>query len=209
MIIYKISYNNPHRHYIDFELTTKVHTEEKIQLQLSAWRPGRYELGNFSQNIQKLAVYDENNNSLSFKKITKDLWEINCSGVEEIIVRYNFYANQLDAGACYLDENQLYLNPIHCMFYIVGRMEDDYKLNFDLPDNYIIASSLTTNKHTLMVKGYDLLADSPIICSDSLQHDCYQVNGINFHLWFQGDCKPDWNKLKDDFKIYKHSDQLF
>ena len=109
-------------------------------------------------------------------------------------------------GACYLDENQLYLNPIHCMFYIVGRMEDDYKLNFDLPDNYIIASSLTTNKHTLMVKGYDLLADSPIICSDSLQHDCYQVNGINFHLWFQGDCNPDWNKLKkDDFKNFTNT----
>lgn len=205
MIIYKISYNNPHRHYIDFELTTKVHKERKIQLQLSAWRPGRYELGNFSQNIQKLEVYDENNNSLSFKKITKDLWEINCSGVDEIIVRYNFYANQLDAGACYLDENQLYLNPIHCMFYIVGRMEDEYKLNFDLPDNYVIASSLTTNKHTLIVKGYDLLADSPIICSDSLQHDYYEVNGINFHLWFQGNCKPDWNKLKNDFKKFTNT----
>ena len=205
MIIYKISYNNPHRHYIDFELTTKVHKERKIQLQLSAWRPGRYELGNFSQNIQKLEVYDENNNSLSFKKITKDLWEINCSGVDEIIVRYNFYANQLDAGGCYLDENQLYLNPIHCMFYIVGRMEDEYKLNFDLPDNYVIASSLTTNKHTLLVKGYDLLADSPIICSDSLQHDYYEVNGINFHLWFQGNCKPDWNKLKNDFKKFTNT----
>ena len=36
-----------------------------------------------------------------------------------------------------------------------------------------------------MVKGYDLLSDSPIICSDSLQHDCYQVNGINFIYGFK------------------------
>ena len=124
MINYTISYNNPHRHFVDFEMKTKTNGEDKMLFQLAAWRPGRYELANFSQNIQKWGAFNENNNPLSFKKITKDLWEVETKNVMKITIVYNFYANQLDAGACYLDENQLYLNPVHCMFYIVDRMEE-------------------------------------------------------------------------------------
>ena len=202
MIHYNISYNNPHRHYVDFELTTNTNGAEKMQFQLSAWRPGRYELANFSQNIQKWSAFDENNNEIPFKKITKDLWEVNTEGVEEFTILYNFYANQLDAGACYLDEHQLYLSPVHCMFYIVDRMEEEYTLHLDIPENYKIVSSMEQNGNVLKVKGYDLLAESPIICSDSLQHDIYEVDGIPFHLWFQGPCKPDWEKLKNDFTSF-------
>ena len=107
-----------------------------MQFQLPAWRPGRYELADFAQNIQKWDAFDQDNNRLSFKKITKDLWEVETKGSEEITVVYNFYANQLDAGACYLDENQLYLNPVHCMFYIVDRMEEAYQLDIEIPENY-------------------------------------------------------------------------
>tara|TARA_B110000116_G_scaffold271749_1_gene293496 strand:+ start:565 stop:2271 length:1707 start_codon:yes stop_codon:yes gene_type:complete len=205
MINYTISYNNPHRHFVDFELSTKTSGKEKMQFQLPAWRPGRYELANFAQNIQKWAAFDENKNLLDFKKITKDLWEVETKGSEEITVAYNFYANQLDAGACYLDEHQLYLNPVHCMFYIDSRMEEDYIIKLDIPENYEIASSMEQEENMLKVRGYDLLAESPIICSDSLQHDNYEVHGIKFHLWFQGKCNPDWKKLKNDFTAFTQS----
>ncbi len=205
MIHYTISYNNPHRHYVDFELYTSTNGSDKMQFQLSAWRPGRYELANFAQNIQKWAAFDENNNPLSFKKITKDLWEVETKGIEEITVMYNFYANQLDAGACYLDENQLYLNPVHCIFYIVDRIEEDYDLNLEIPENYKIASPMGKEGNTLSVKGYDLLSESPIICSDSLQHNSYDVDEITFNLWFQGPCKLDWKKLIKDFSAFTKS----
>ena len=190
---------------MDFELSTTTNGANKIQFQLAAWRPGRYELANFSQNIQKWGAFDENNNPLSFKKITKDLWEVETKNVMEITIVYNFYANQLDAGACYLDENQLYLNPVHCMFYIVDRMEEDYQLNMEIPESYKIASSMQQDKNVLKVKGYDLLSESPIICSNSLQHGSYDVDGITFHLWFQGECTPNWNKLKTDFIAFTKS----
>ena len=199
MINYSISFSNPHRHFVDFEFSAKTNGANKMKFQLSAWRPGRYELADFAQNIQKWSAFDENNKPLFFKKITKDLWEVDTINIMEITIVYNFYANQLDAGSCYLDENQLYLNPVHCMFYIVDRMEEDYKIDLDLPATYKIASSMNQENNTLTVKGYDLLAESPIICSDSLQHGTYQVNGINFNLWFQGECKPNWKKLKKDF----------
>ena len=205
MIKYNISYKNPHKHLIDFELTTSTKNKEKIQFQLSAWRPGRYELADFAQNIINWQAYNEKDEKLSFKKITKDLWEVECKNCNEIKIIYNFYANQLDAGACYLDEHQLYINPVHCMFYITDRINDEYHLKMNLPKNYTIASSMLQVGNVLKVKGYDLLAESPIICSDSLQHDSYIVSGITFNLWFQGKCQPNWKKLKKDFSAFTKS----
>lgn len=205
MIKYNISYKNPHKHLIDFELITSTKNKEKLQFQLSAWRPGRYELADFAQNIINWQAYNEKNEKLSFKKITKDLWEVECKNCNEIKIIYNFYANQLDAGACYLDEHQLYINPVHCMFYITDRINDEYHLKMNLPKNYTIASSMLQVGNVLKVKGYDLLAESPIICSDSLQHDSYIVSGITFNLWFQGKCQPNWKKLKKDFTAFTKS----
>ena len=205
MIKYNISYKNPHKHLIDFELTTSTKNKEKLQFQLSAWRPGRYELADFAQNIINWQAYNEKDEKLSFKKTTKDLWEVECKNCNEIKIIYNFYANQLDAGACYLDEHQLYINPVHCMFYITDRINDEYHLKMNLPKNYTIASSMLQVGNVLKVKGYDLLAESPIICSDSLQHDSYIVSGITFNLWFQGKCQPNWKKLKKDFTAFTKS----
>ena len=205
MIKYNISYKNPHKHLIDFELITSTKNKEKLQFQLSAWRPGRYELADFAQNIINWQAYNEKDEKLSFKKITKDLWEVECKNCNEIKIIYNFYANQLDAGACYLDEHQLYINPVHCMFYITDRINDEYHLKLNLPKNYTIASSMLQVGNVLKVKGYDLLAESPIICSDSLQHDSYIVSGITFNLWFQGKCQPNWKKLKKDFTAFTKS----
>ena len=205
MIKYNISYKNPHKHLIDFELITSTKNKEKLQFQLSAWRPGRYELADFAQNIINWQAYNEKDEKLSFKKITKDLWEVECKNCNEIKIIYNFYANQLDAGACYLDEHQLYINPVHCMFYITDRINDKYHLKMNLPKNYTIASSMLQVGNVLKVKGYDLLAESPIICSDSLQHDSYIVSGITFNLWFQGKCQPNWKKLKKDFTAFTKS----
>ena len=205
MINYNISYQKPHKHLIDFELITSTKNKEKIQFQLSAWRPGRYELADFAQNIINWQAYNEKDEKLSFKKITKDLWEVECKNCNEIKIIYNFYANQLDAGACFLDEYQLYINPVHCMFYITDRMNDEYRLNMNLPNDYTIASSMSQTGNVLKVKGYDLLAESPIICSNSLQHDTYCISGITFNLWFQGKCQPDWGKLKKDFTAFTKS----
>lgn len=205
MINYHISFKKPWRHFVDFEFSAKTNGANSMKFQLSSWRPGRYELADFAQNIQKWGAFDEKNNPLPFKKITKDLWEVNTNTAREVIIVYNFYANQLDAGACYLDEYQLYLNPVHCMFYIVDRSQEVYQLNLDLPNDYKIASSMHQEKNTLIVKGYDLLAESPIICSNSLQHSDYKVNGITFHIWFQGICNPNWEKLKKDFTAFTKS----
>jgi predicted metalloprotease with PDZ domain len=73
---YIVSYSQPHNHYIDIEfIADKVNCDELL-IQLPAWRPGRYELGNFAKNVQKWQAFDEKGNSLAFEKTKKDCWKV-------------------------------------------------------------------------------------------------------------------------------------
>ena len=100
MIIYKI-YTTISVLY-DFKLTTKVHTEEKYSYNFLWAR--RYELGNFSQNIQKLAVYDENNNSLILKKLQKICGKLIVLELKKLSLDIIFI-NQLDKDCYFMKIN--------------------------------------------------------------------------------------------------------
>lgn len=202
MIRYLFSYKNAHKHFIDIDLKVKTRGEKSISFQLPAWRPGRYELADFAKNIQKWNAFDEIGNEIPFMKITKDLWEVACDGVEEVTITYNYYANVLDAGSSYLDQNQLYVNPVNCCMYVVGRENEKYSLELDLPKDYQIACGIKDNNHTLVADNFDVLAESPFIASNSMQYISYEVEGVTYHIWIQGPCQPKLEKLSADFKAF-------
>ena len=163
MIKYLFSYKNAHKHFIDIDLKVTTRGEKSLSFQLPAWRPGRYELADFAKNIQKWNAFDENGNEIPFLKITKDLWQVSCDGVEEVTITYNYYANVLDAGSSYLDQNQLYVNPVNCCMYVVGRENEKYSLVLDLPKDYQIACGIKDYNSTLVADNFDMLAELSLI----------------------------------------------
>ncbi len=199
MIHYKLYLKNPSSHYIDVDLTINDITSTTLELQLPSWRPGRYELGNFAKNVKRVDVLDEQGNSLKYTKTTKDLWLIETSNIKQIKVTYSYYTSEINAGNCYADETQLYVNPVHLCMYVPDRMNEQHVVVLDIPDNYKIATSLFVNHKTLTAQSFDELADSPFIASAKIQSDYYEVNGIKFWLHFNGECKPDFKKIKTDF----------
>ena len=202
MIQYTFSYTKPHRHFIDIEMRIFEHSSPELIVQLPAWRPGRYELGNFAKNIQYFKVFDAQGHPLKFQKITKDTWKISTANCSEIVIQYNYYANELNAGSTYLDEIQLYVNPINCCLYIPDRMDETCIVTLEVPSSYKIACSLVQDNNQLKAKNFDELVESPWIASNSLQRNKYNVQGINFYIWFQGKCQLDWNRILKDFKAF-------
>ena len=93
-IQYKVSYSNPHRQYIDFEAIFPVNGNQ-LTLQLPAWRPGRYELGNFAKNIQQWQATDANGNLLRANKVSKDSWTIEGIETDHVVIKYNYYSAEL------------------------------------------------------------------------------------------------------------------
>lgn len=197
---YTVSYQQPNTHYIDIELEVNGVEESSIQFQLPAWRPGRYELGNFAKNIQRWAAFDAEGRELLHKKLTKDLWEVSTNGTETVIVKYNYFANELNAGSTYLDASQLYINGVNCLLYVPNRINELCELQLEIPETYRVACGLKSlGGFAFEATDFHELVDCPLIASESLQNDSYTVDNTTFYLWFQGECKPDFDRLKKDF----------
>src|SRR3954468_6453253 len=130
---YIISYQQAHHHYLDIEFIADQIQSESVIVQLPAWRPGRYELGNFAKNIQKWEAVDQAGNPLTCKKITKDTWKVYTKNVTQLHIRYNYFANELNAGSTFLDATQLYVNPVNCCVYIPSRMDQTCEVELILP----------------------------------------------------------------------------
>ena len=200
---YFISYSHPEKHFIDFKLIIDTKDLNILKLQLPAWRPGRYELGNFAKNIKDFNAFGANNEVLNFSKKTKDLWLIECEKFDKIVVNYSYYSSELNAGSTYLDQNQIYINPVNCIFFNPDNYNSSYEISFDLHSDFKIYSSLENiGNNTLKASNFEELADSPIIASDSAQHKSLKINNVNFSFCFQGEVKVDWDILIKDFTSF-------
>ena len=208
---YKISYTLPSAHFIDIECTITNIVNETLELQLPSWRPGRYEIANFAKNIQQWKVFDQNNNALSYQKLTKDKWLVNTKGASSITVKYNYFAAELNAGSSLLDENQLYINPVNCLVYAPVKLDEPCHLEIEVPSNYKLAGDVNVLETTVVkdkiiyksiFNNYHHVVDTPFICSNTLQHTLFVLDGVEFNIWFQGECKPDWAKIVGDFFIF-------
>jgi predicted metalloprotease with PDZ domain len=182
MIQYEVSCDSPNQHYIRFKASFPV-TKELTTLHLSAWRPGRYELGNFAKNVREFIVFGAENKPLSFKKTNKNSWEIQTENTKEIVVEYAYFAAELNAGSSFLDETQLYVNPVNCFLFSEDLKDEPYRIKLHISDEWKIACSLTKQDKVLEAANYEELADSPFICSADLAHDSYEIQGIKFHIW--------------------------
>jgi predicted metalloprotease with PDZ domain len=195
--------NKPAEQYLEIDYIIEGNEKEELDIQLSNWRPGRYELGNFAKNIRAWQAKDGEGNILEFHKINKALWRVKANGASTIIISYSYYAAELNAGSTWLDENQLYVNPVNCCLFVPDRINEFCNIEIKVPEQYQIAIGLEkTGKNTFVAKDFHELADSPFIASPTLEHASYQCHGVNFHIWFQGMPAPDWQKLINDFKPF-------
>ncbi len=203
---YILSYQHPHQHYLDIEFVADQIQSEFIEIQLPSWRPGRYELGNFAKNVRRWKALDEKGNELRFEKIKKDRWIVYTANVSVVHIHYNYFSGELNAGSTFLDATQLYVNPVNCCVFIPSRIQESCEMVVKLPADYKVACGLPQQTNgtgtSLFAKDFHELADAPFIASNSLQHNQFNCEGIEFNFWFQGECRLDWQKLETDFSKF-------
>ncbi len=204
---YHISYQNPLQHLVDIELTINDIPAGPIILQLPAWRPGRYELQNYAANLKQFCAFDQDGKVLPSVKITRNQWKVTNpdDSVTTLKVRYQYYAYQMDAGGCWLDEEQLYLNFICCLLYEPSRIGKACTVSLTLPATYQIACGLPKDQHILKAENFYHLADSPMMASTSLTHFMFTCMDIPFHIWIQGTYLLPEEKIMEDFRKYTES----
>lgn len=204
MVRFVFEIPNPAQQYVHIHAHFEVKDDVTV-INLPAWRPGRYELGNFAKNVRGFRVCDENGNLLDSRKTRKDSWTVFTKGVKEIKVSYHYYASELNAGSTYLDKDQLYVNPVNCCVYMDEHFNEPVSVQLNVPSHWDVACSMKNIEFKLEAANFEELFDSPFVASPSLQKRSYESGGVEFYIWFNGEIKPDWDRILKDFKAFTDS----
>lgn len=177
-------------------------SQDGIEIALPVWRPGRYELGYFAKNIRGFRVVDQDGRALDVSKVSHSRWKVNAAP-KSIIITYEYHAGELNGGSCWWDHDQLYINPIQCAVRVIGKESDPCSVSLEVPDGWTVATGMEKiNGQTWRVRNYNELVDSPFIASPDLKHEVFRMDDTDFHVWIQGDCDPDMNRIIGDIKAY-------
>lgn len=190
--------------FIQVSLSISASKGECLKLQLAAWRPGRYELANYAQNIRFFQA-TQAGNPIPFKKTSKDCWEVFSNSANEVLIQYEYFCNQMDAGGCWSDDEQLYLNFSNFAFDLLGRPKETITIELDIPSDYSIACALPIQGTSLKAKNYQELMDSPLIASPTLQAFSYQIGTSLFKVWVQGKIYFDVPKFLQTLKEFSET----
>lgn len=197
---YSLFFESPELHLIRVQMHLDAHLGI-VDIHLPKWRPGRYELAPYAERIVDAKAWSKSGKPLIVGKSTTHTWQIHLDG-ESAIFEYKYYAIVADAGGSYFDQDQVYINPCNLLMYHQDLIESPCEMTLDLPEDYRIACGLPQKGTTLFATDYHQLVDAPLIASQTLQHHAFDVEGIPFNLWFQGDVKPTWHKVEDHFKAF-------
>jgi len=197
-----ISLSTPHIHRKMVKVRVSFsHSEENQIVQLSSWRPGRYEMGNFAKNISHVQAFDSSNENIELRKIEKDKWCIACNSNEQITFEYFYCAAELNAGSTYVNSQMLYVNPVNCIPFLPGRTDDKYTV--EILDSYAhLSCGLPHEGNKLFAQNFDELADSPFVASRNIEVLSQEVNGVTFLANIFGITNLNFERFWNDVRIY-------
>ncbi len=209
-ILMKINYHfscaNPASQYIQVALKLSDIDRNNLVLQLPSWRPGRYQLADYAQNIRFFKIIDQTNSPISFEKESKNRWVFSTLLGAEYFISYEYYAAKMDAGSCWVDEDQVYLNFVNCCMEVIGAPDLPYELSFDIPPDFLIATTLTPNgENNYLSSNFQELADSSLLAAQCLTHWQYNAGETNFHCWFNGEIHFEKEPFLSFFKKFTKS----
>ncbi len=205
MTHYQLSQKHPHSEFLQVEITFTelAKNTSPLFVRLPAWRPGRYQLGNFAKNIRNFKVECGSGKVVNHRKKSRNLWEIDRPRDSGLKVSYEYYTSEIDGGSTFVNEEQWYLNFINCLMYIEEDLNTSCEVKLDIPSDWIIACGLKHKQQTIYAQSFYELVDSPVITSKNLTHIKYELNKISFHLWFKGDFQfLHQEKILSDFQKF-------
>jgi predicted metalloprotease with PDZ domain len=190
-----------HQNLISIEMAFRTTKKQDINLVLSSWRPGRYELAEYAMNIKHVHVV-AGEKELKVIKSSRNVWSIQNCPAAEVTVSYLYFANVLNAGSCYIDEHLLYVNPINCCFHLEGQLDSRVKASMDVPKDFKANGMLPIKAGRMKAKSFDEWYDSPFLASSKIKRVKFDIEGVSTSVVFQGDVLDPPSSVEKIFKAF-------
>ena len=198
-IHYQVSMPDPASHLFDVVLHIQGWQSQVLDLKMPVWTPGSYLVREYARHLQDFAVEAEH--PLSWRKLSKNHWQIDTQNTSTITVHYRSFANELTVRTNHLDVTHGYFNGAALFFYIPGFEQHPIRVTIVPPQpNWQVTTALPTVPHlenTFEAADYDTLVDSPFEVGT---HQVYEFEALGkphqLAIWGAGNVDP--NKIIED-----------
>ncbi|QZZ21501.1 M61 family metallopeptidase [Leptothermofonsia sichuanensis E412] len=198
-IHYQVAMPAPQTHL--FEVTLQIINwqadQPRLDLKMPVWTPGSYLVREYSRHLQNFAAFaGEHRVPLSWRKLSKNHWQIELQGQTALTVTYRIFANELTVRTNHLDETHGYFNGAALFFYIPGYERCPVRVAIAPPDStWKIATALppvADSPNTFLAKDFDTLVDSPFEVGIHQTYE-FEVQGKPHRLvvWGEGNLEPE------------------
>ncbi|MBD2464328.1 M61 family metallopeptidase [Oscillatoria sp. FACHB-1407] len=208
---YQIAMPQPESHLFEVTLQIKGWDADVLDLKMPVWTPGSYLVREYARHLQDFKA--EGKQSLTWRKLSKNHWQIDTSHLSEITVRYRIFANELTVRTNHLDATHGYFNPAALCFYIPGFEKNLIRITIAPPHaDWQVATPLEAiagEPNTFVAADFDTLVDSPFEIG---RHQLYEFEVLQkphaLAVWGQGSLDAD-QVIADTQKIIAVEASMF
>ncbi len=189
---YSISFEQAVHHLAEVTVELPNHSEPSIDVQMPAWRSGRYEILDLAKQVRNFSVKDKKGKTLAWQQMDKSTWRIESDG-KAVVINYLLYANELGDRTRHIDETHAYLDASAVFLYAPSMRHFEIEVELDTPRKWRSVSGMKRlGKHKFFAPNYDHFIDSPI---ETGIHSSYTfaVNERKYEavFWSRGNYQAD------------------
>jgi predicted metalloprotease with PDZ domain len=209
-IHYHVAMPQPQTHLFEVTLQVENCPSPFLDLKFPVWTPGSYLVREYAKNLQDFAVVGE---TLTWRKISKNHWQIDTANVTKITIKYRIFASELTVRTNHLDATHAFFNGAAMFFRLPGYEKQPINVTVVPPyTEWQVTTALPSvpgQANTFTAADFDTLVDSPFeIGSHQLHH--FEVLGKPHELaiWGKGNYQVQ-QALADIQKIIEVEAELF
>ncbi|KZL51394.1 peptidase M61 [Nodularia spumigena CENA596] len=212
MIHYLVAMPQPETHLFEVTLQLINHSSKILDLKMPVWTPGSYLVREYAKNLQYFAAF-AGDKPLPWRKISKNHWQVNTSGVSELTVRYRMFANELSVRTNHLDSTHGYFNGAALFFRLPGWESLPIQITVVPPrPDWRVTTSLRAvggQAYTFLADDFDTLVDSPVEIGNHKSY-YFEVLGKPHELavWGEGNLQSQ-QAIADIQKVIQVEAQMF
>ncbi|MGD1875811.1 MAG: M61 family metallopeptidase [Mastigocoleus sp.] len=211
-IHYYVAMPQPENHLFEVSLHLRNYCAEYLNLKLPVWTPGSYLVREYARHLQNFTAWT-GDKCLEWHKVSKNYWQVKIDTSEEVLIRYQIFANELTVRTNHLDATHGYFNGAAIFFRIPELDKQEIYVTVKPPkDDWKIATGLKTvpeQSNTFLAADYDTLVDSPFeIGTHQLHHFQVMEKPHELAIWGQGNYQTQ-QMIADIKKVIQVEAKIF
>ncbi len=210
---YTISMSKPWTHLLEVEMRLNwTAMPEKAELKMPVWTPGSYLIREYARHVESFSAKDASGADLTWRKTNKNTWQIDARGKQEIVARYNVYANELTVRTSELNDEHAFISPAALLLFPKDQLNAPSMVKVVPFGNWKVATGLpkvANQTNVFRAENYDVLYDSPFEVSN-FKEISFDVQGKPHRFVVTGEGNYDLPKItRDTAKIIKEAYKIF